>query len=80
MWKVALNGEEPALNLGDADMILKEMAEQFKDDPEYQAEGHLLALTEKICEIHGQYRGIYLVLFWVLEWTADKLIYRKRKE
>jgi len=48
------------------------------DDLYQQAEDCLMALTEKICEIHGQYRGIYLILYWILEWCADKLIWRQR--
>ena len=46
------------------------------NDPQVRAEVALLDLTEAICEKWGQYRGIYLLLYWLLEWTATILIWR----
>ena len=45
-------------------------------DPQVQAEAALLELTESICKKYGPYRGRYKLLYWLLEWTADKLIWR----
>lgn len=43
----------------------------------YDAEYSLLDFTETVCELHGQYKGIYLIYYHILEWVADKLIWRK---
>jgi len=45
-------------------------------DPQFKAEESLLALTETICEKWGQYRGRYRIYYWLLEWAANKLIWR----
>ena len=44
---------------------------------EYQALESLMDLTEKICEMHGQPKGYRKILFWLLQWTAEELIYPK---
>ena len=43
----------------------------------YQAEYSLLDFTETVCKIHGQYKGIYLIYYHILEWVADKFLWRK---
>lgn len=51
---------------------------EFKKDPQFQAECALMDVTEKICKMYGQPKGIYGILFWLLNWSADKLIWRKQ--
>ena len=46
----------------------------------YQAEYSLLDFTETVCKIHGQYKGIYLIYYHILEWVADKLLWRNATE
>lgn len=36
-----------------------------------------MELTETICSLHGQYKGIYKIYYHILEFVADKLIWRK---
>jgi len=55
----------------------KNFIEKVEKTPEYHAEGSLLELEERICEIGGQPKGLYAILFWLLEWIANILIYRK---
>jgi len=50
----------------------------YKDQLQLNAEAALLDLTEIICQIHGPYRGRYYWLWRLLEWTADKLIWRNK--
>ena len=53
-----------------------QMAE-FEKDPQFQAESALLDVTERICKVHdGQPKGIYRILFWLLNWSANKLIWK----
>ena len=61
-------------------MDFEKQIEGLGNDLHYQAEGHLLELTETICQLHGQYKGRYLVLYHLLEWVADKLIWRSKKD
>jgi len=51
--------------------------DRLRNDPEYQALESLMDLTEKICEMHGQPKGYRKILFWLLQWTAEELIYPK---
>lgn len=55
-----------------------EKLRKFSKDKTFNAETLLYQLTEKIIEIHGQNRGRYKFYMWVLEFFAEKLIYRKR--
>lgn len=50
--------------------------ENMDTDIYFRAECSLLEFTETVCKIHGQYRGIYLIYYHVLEWVADKLLWR----
>jgi len=45
-------------------------------DAYFNAEYSLLDFTERVCEIHGQYKGIYLIYYRIFEWLADKLLWR----
>lgn len=53
-------------------------AELKKKNAYYDAEYSLLNFTERVCEIHGQYRGIYLIYYHIFEWLADKLLWRAK--
>jgi len=53
----------------------EDSAKKMENDPQYIAEGKLIALTEQIWKI-GKPVGIYKILFRVLEFCADKLIRR----
>jgi len=53
---------------------------ECEQDPRFHAECALMDFTEKIIEINGQPKGVYKVLFWLLDWAADRLIWRKREE
>jgi len=59
-----------------------ELVEKMEHDPQYIAESHLLNLTETICIIHGGRRpkGLNGVLFWLIEWCANKLIWQAKEE
>jgi len=52
---------------------------ECEKDPRFHAECALMGFTEKIIEINGQPKGIYGVYFWLLQWSADKLIWRGKK-
>ena len=54
----------------------EEIMEGLKKDPQCRAEYFLLDLGNEICKIHGQPKGIYWILFYLLNWSADKLIWR----
>lgn len=45
----------------------------------YNAEYSLLEFTETVCEIHGQYTGIYKIYYHIFEWVADKLLWRNKE-
>ena len=48
-----------------------------KEQNEYlHAEYSLLDFTERVCKIHGQHRGIYLIYYRIFQWLADKLLWR----
>jgi len=49
---------------------------ELEKDPQFHAEGVLLSLQDEICKAYGQPQGIYRILFWILNWSADKLIWR----
>ena len=51
---------------------------ECEKDPRFHAECALMDVTERICKMHGQPKGIYGLLFWILNWSADKLIWRKQ--
>ena len=53
-----------------------EQIKEFEKDPKFQAECAMMDVTERICEMHGQPRGIYKILFLIMTWCADKLIWR----
>lgn len=44
----------------------------------FEAEAHLLDFTEAVYQLHGEYKGIYLLYLRILEWLATRLIYRGR--
>lgn len=50
---------------------------EVEKDPRSHAECVLLDITENICEMYGQPKGIYRLLFYLLNWSADKLIWRE---
>ena len=50
------------------------LAEQFKDDPQFEAESHLIGLTEKLCEINQSRRTRIAV--WLIERIAGYIIDR----
>lgn len=54
-----------------------EEVSKIEGTPQYCAEANLLELEENICKIGGQPKGYCGLLFWLLEWIANKLIYRK---
>lgn len=56
------------------------LVSKVEGTPQYCAEGALLELEERICEIGGQQKGHYRILFWLLEWTANLLIYKESKK
>jgi len=45
-------------------------------DPVNKAEKALFEFTEAIVELHGQFKGRHKLYVRLLEWLADKLIYR----
>ena len=51
---------------------------ECEKDPRFHTESALMDVTERICEMYGQPKGIYGFLFWLLQWSADKLIWRKK--
>ena len=53
-----------------------ELMQAAKKDPRFGMEATLLNLTEWIWEHYGKPKGVYLALLWLLEWTANKLIWR----
>ena len=57
----------------------RRMLLEFQKDLRFRAECSLLGVTDEICQILGQPRGIYRILFWLLQWCANKLIWRKFK-
>lgn len=57
----------------------KNLMIESEKDPRSHAEYALLDLENKICKIHGQPKGIYSILFWILGCCSDKLIWRKQK-
>jgi len=50
---------------------------ELSNDSQLIAECKLIDLTETICIIHGKKRpnGLSGILFWLLEWSANKLIW-----
>jgi len=54
---------------------------KLENDPQWIAEGHFLDLTETICTIHGKEspKGFNGMLFWILEWCANRLIWKARE-
>ena len=48
-------------------------------DPRFHAECSFMDITERICEMYGQPKGIYGLYFHIFEWLADKLIWRKQQ-
>ena len=55
-----------------------DILEEYRKDPAFIAEAAKLDMLEKICKVHGPPTGVYRMLFLILEWRADKLIWRKR--
>jgi len=53
----------------------EDQIEKMREDPQYIAEEKLMALTEQIWSM-GKPVGIYKILFRLLEFCADKLIWR----
>ena len=50
----------------------------LEKDPQFQMECSMMDVTEGICKMYGQPKGIYGILFWLLNWSADKLIWRRK--
>lgn len=65
-------------HIDDTEWFTDKMLE-FEKDPQFQAEYALLDVTEKIWEM-GEPKGIYRIIYWLLEWSADKLIWRKKEK
>ena len=53
---------------------------ESKKDPRFHADYALMDVTERICEMYGQPKGVYGILFWLLQWSANKLIWRNKKQ
>ena len=60
-----------------AEQWYKNLSTKTKKSPFYKAETALFNLEEEICKIGDQPKGLYKILFWLLEWFANLLIYRK---
>ena len=58
-------------------MRFEEEIDRMRIDPYYKAEYGLLEFTERVCEIHGQFKGIYYLYYKIFEWIADKMLWRK---
>jgi len=58
-------------------MNFKNMLDDLRNDPYFLAENSLLDFTEKVCELHGQFKGIYKIYYHIFEWVADKMLWRK---
>ena len=56
----------------------KDNIKEFEKDPKFKAEYALLDVMNKICERHGQPKGIYKILFYLMEWCAQRLIWKKQ--
>ncbi len=59
-----------------------EMNEFYDEDdcPESKAIYDLLALTERLCEINPKQGLRVQILLFVIEWCAEKLIFKKKSE
>jgi len=53
-----------------------ELMQAAKKDPRFGMEANLLDLTERLWKHYGKPTGKYRVLYRLLEWSANKLIWR----
>ncbi len=51
--------------------------ESFEGDIQYEAEGDLLNLTERLCEIDGKQGLTFRILLNIIEFCARRIIYKK---
>ena len=52
---------------------------KLENDSKFKAECALLELTELICEMHGQPKGLKKIYYKILEWCATKLIWQDKE-
>ena len=78
MVNIGLNNRKPKQKHPERSEMLNDYIKELdRKSDYYQAEYYLLYFTETVCKIHGQYKGIYLIYYRILEWVADKLLWRK---
>ena len=58
------------------EIMNRDEIKKLRKDPQYIGEEKLMDFTEHIWKM-GRPRGIYKILYRVLEFCADKLIWRK---
>jgi len=50
--------------------------QKFSDDPVYKALNAIYEFSEAVVEIHGQFSGIYRLIYRIWEWLSYRLLYR----